>query len=486
MKKIIVTFLTTSSLCLGAEGLNSKKAGQSIIVDSPSSKNSRAPKFEGMDLSFLDVSLTDESIEAYRKKIEDSNKGHDPKEIWKNLNWDIDYFNRENLPVIVGELTDKEAFSTKREGKGLRFLDLPIHMPQQGWRIPQELEQFKEIIFKAIEHERILNPDFEKDRYVYITVDQGVVPPLKSQRRSGYHGDSYRKINTKNKEVTIPVDHLYVIYDNCPTLFTKGPYPLNGIDAENGDAVSQRFAEIAKDQKPILYPAYTLLRMDPYCVHDAGINDTEKSMSRTFVKISISKVKYAHLGNAINNLFTYDWPMVPRQGVPYTKEAIKQSSHRKDRDDFMEIVPSEIDFMTKKGDVKWASNKIQTVYKKAPVKAEPAVEGEILESRNDDFLITLNVAEKDDYKVTFYEGDQGFMSQERFKATYVPVPHREGWYQPIKVLRRAVSLIKDVRFKAPWGTMTYGKKGDYLVYISENDIHIVPKLNFEKSYEILD
>lgn len=488
MKTIPLCLLLTTSISMSwaIENLNAKKAPQKVIIDSPSAENSRTPKFRGMDVSFLDVILSDDFINRYRKSIEEKNKHHSPKILWENLDWNVEYYNRENLPVVIGELVDKKGFSKFLSQKGLRFLDLPIHMPGQGWRIPTELEQFKEVIAMAVEHERILNPTFENDHYVYITVDQGVVPPKESQRRAGFHGDSYRRIDTKNKQVTVPVDYLYVVYDNCPTRFVKGPFSFQDIDPENSEAVLAKFSSIAEKQKPVLYPNYTLVRMDPYCVHDAGTNETDQSVNRTFVKISVSKVKYAHLGNAKNNLFIYDWPMVPRHGVPYTKEAISESSHRKDRDEFLEIDPSEIDFMKKRSDVKWATNRIHTVYKTAPVKAEPAIEGEILHSRSDGFLITLNVAEKGDYKVTFYAEDQGFMSPERFEALYAPIPHRLGWYQPKKFLRRAVALTKDVRFKAPWGTITYGRKGDYLVYVNENDRHVVPKVNFENSYEILD
>lgn len=483
---ILIAYIFASSMCQASSELNITKIEQRNIVDSPSSKSSLTPKFLGLDTSFLNQMLEKSDGDKYRRHIENLNNEHNSERIWEKLNWDIRYYDRENLPIVIGEIEDKKTFSKKLDGKGLRFLDLPIHMPGQGWRIPQELEQFKEVISKAVGHERILNPFFEKDYYVYMTVDQGIVPPYKTQRRAGWHADSYRKINTtKNKIVNVPVDHIYVIYDCCPTPFLKGPFSLNYVDPEDVEAVNSAFSVQAKNQIEICYPEYTLLRMDPYCVHDAGMNKTTESLHRTFVKISISKVKYAHLGNATNHLFTYDWPMIPRYGVPYTKEAITQSSHRKDRDEFLEVNPSDINFMEKKSYVNWAMGKIQTVYKKAAVKAEPATEGDMIQTKSDGFLTTINVAEKGDYKVTFYEGDQGFMSLDRLKSRYKPIPYQKGWYQPLKVLRRAVILSKNIRFKAAWGTIAYGKKGNYLVYINEEDVYVVPKRNFEESYEIL-
>lgn len=174
-------------------------------------------------------------------------------------------------------------------------------MPNQGWRIPPQLEQFKEIIDKVISCERALNPDFEKDHYVYITVDQGKVLPHTAQRRSGWHGDSYRKIDSRKNDAMVKVDHLYVVADSCPTPFIPGPFSFEGINPENVDQVLEHFADVAKNQNVIKYPNYTILRMDPYCIHNVGINETDQSLNRTFIKISISQSKYCKLETLIIN-----------------------------------------------------------------------------------------------------------------------------------------------------------------------------------------
>ena len=338
----------------------------------------------------------------------------------------------------------------------------------------------------VVDHERLCMHDFEKNHYVYITVDQGWVEPATSQRRSGPHGDSYRRINTKNTSPVILVDHVYIAYDDCPTLFFEGPFSLDSIDPENIADVLELFKKNAEQKKPIFYPAYTVLRIDPYCVHDAGINTSDKPIYRTFVKISFSKLKYAHLGNAFNNLFMYDWPLTPRLVVPYTKEAIVLSAHRSDRDQFIEIDSHEIDFIHKKSCVPWAESHVYTIVRTGEVYAEPAQAGDLVEARSDDFLITVDVAQEGDYKVVFSHNNCGFMSAQKLYAMYSPDLNNNNWYHRKKMICRAVRLTKPVRMQASWGTLHYADAGDYLVYINEDDTYFVPKKLFEETSEILD
>ena len=102
-----------------------------------------------------------------------------------------------------------------------------------------------------------------------------------------------------------------------------------------------------------------------------------------------------------------------------------------------------------------------------------------------DFIITTNVAQKGDYKVKFASGDEGFLSEEKLKELFTPVPYNKNRYSPKKLIRRAVKLTKDVRMKAPWGTLHYASAGDYLVYIHESDCYFVPKYIFDEHTKFL-
>lgn len=477
MKRIVLIILFFSVLY-------AKQHAENITTGSPFSEKARIPTPVMLDSSFLENHTTEDSRAFYKSQIEAINPHH--KDIWQRKLWNLDFFNQKNLPVVVGQLKDPQAFSKFYINKGFRFLDLPIYMPDQGWRIPPELAQFKEVIQMAVEHERLCRPDFEKDHYVYITVDQGQVKPNKSQRRSGWHSDSYRRVDTSKYNANILTDHVYVIYDSCPTFFIEGPTPLGIIDPQNIGQVLTAFNDYGNRQAPVIYPNHTLLRLDPYCIHDAGQNTGSKTIERTFVKVSFSTIKYCHLGNAFNYLFRYNWPMVPRKDVPYTKEAMALSSHHKDRYLYIDINPHDINFINYKNDTLWAKPEILKAVKKGLIYAEPAVEGDMIETKRDNFLITINVAEKGDYKVWFDDGDVGFMSEKRFCSNYIPDPCHKNWYFPQKKVRYAVELTRDVCMQAPWGTLQYAQAGDYLVYLNDEDIHCVPKKLFEATYSILD
>ena len=455
-----------------------------IIVEAPTQNNPKIPSFHGMDISFIPKAMAQDQLENYKQKIRTLNIPLSDQDLFTKKLWDIDYYSEKHYPVVVGTVENEKTFSLQLDKHGLRFLDLPIYMPNQGWRIPPQLEQFKEIISKAVAYEYVINPNFKDSYYVYITVDQGIVPPHTAQRRSGWHGDSYLKIDTSQKNLHIETDDIYVAADNCPTPFLAGPFPLEGIDPENVDAVLERFATIAKGKTPDYYPSYTILKMDPYCVHNVGFNEGNKPIHRTFVKISFSKSKYRKLGNAHNQLFVYDWPMIPRHNVPYSSEAISQSAHRKDRDLFLEINPKEIDFTQPECSVPWAKPTIKKCFRINPVHAVKADEGEVLQTKIDDFLITIAVAGPNDWKVTNND-DTYFLSDDIFKKIYTKDSENGDQFLPIREDRSFVELSKDVRFMAPWGSLQYAKAGDMLIYKDEKDTYTVPHEWFQERYQVV-
>jgi hypothetical protein len=234
-----------------------KQALETVIIKSPSWEDPTIPTFKGLNTQFITKPLSPEEKSHILQEMLKLNPERSLEQLSQENYWDIDLYKKVNLPLIVGDIENKGLFSSKLGGHGLRFLDLPIYMPNQGWRIPSQLEQFKEIIEKVVTCERVLNPDFEKDHFVYITVDQGKVLPHTAQRRAGWHADSYRKIDSRRKHAKIAADHLYVVADGCPTPFVPGPFSFEGVDPENGDQALEHFADIAKSQTAVKYPNYT-------------------------------------------------------------------------------------------------------------------------------------------------------------------------------------------------------------------------------------
>lgn len=237
--------------------------------------------------------------------------------------WDPNEFKTFNghLPVEVDKLRYRWAFSARTDPP-VRVLDMPIHMPEQGWRIPAILNQWIEMINRCMADFATIEPDPYR-WYCYITVDQKPVGPGVSQRRPGAHSDSFLvdargvqiDVVAENRDyfgqvVNAEIDITYIAYDCMPTLFYAGPWWLDAPD--NCGLVLSSFDFQKKTMTPVTYPTYTALRLTPYCVHEALINATDEAIERTFVKLAFSRFRYNRQGNTHNDLFDYDWLMVPR------------------------------------------------------------------------------------------------------------------------------------------------------------------------------
>lgn len=229
--------------------------------------------------------------------------------------WNIEEFNKVNLPEVIGSITNRNRFS---EFNRTRVLDLPIHMPGQGWKIPSEINNFLEPIKLAAKAESRFG-DFLNTHYVYVTIDQKVVQAGKTGRRAGAHSDAYIEVDEEQLDLIAEnadaiakekqeVSHTYVIADQVPTEFFNAKFPL--VDSSCNGGSLKTFDEIAEKAEIITYPGYTLLRMDPYVVHRSAL--VTETMERTFMKISFSRKKYARKGNTVNPGFEYDWELTAR------------------------------------------------------------------------------------------------------------------------------------------------------------------------------
>ena len=227
--------------------------------------------------------------------------------------WDINEFNKVNLPDVVGTI-NQYPFSVFN---GTRILDMPVFMPDQGWRIPSNIINFLEPVVMAANFEHRYGR-FEEEHYVYVTIDQKVVKAGKTARRSGAHSDAYIESKGAQVDLTLEtsdaiqeqageVSHTYILYDCVPTEFFDVAFPL--VDTSH-DGSLKTFDEIANSVQAVTYPAYTMLKLDPFVVHRCAINTAEQP--RTFMKVSFSKKKYARIGNTINPLFNYNWEMTMR------------------------------------------------------------------------------------------------------------------------------------------------------------------------------
>ena len=228
----------------------------------------------------------------------------------KRENWDIEKFNRINLPEVVGLIQDPKGFS---KNNGIRVLDMPVKMVGTNLRFPKNIKKtYQDIVRQAIEKE-VMDHGSIDDFYVYITIDQKMVKKGKTGRRAGAHSDGY--IERENKQIDITenaydivstekgeVSHTYIVHSNTPTEFFNAKFPILDSSCEGS---MKTFDSIAQESEIISYNNFTLLKMTPFVVHRCGI--VKEDGPRTFMKISISRKKYAREGNTKNELFHYNW-----------------------------------------------------------------------------------------------------------------------------------------------------------------------------------
>lgn len=234
----------------------------------------------------------------------------------KREQWDINRFDTINLPAVIMRVEDTESFSDMTQP--VRVLDLPVYMPKQGLRIPDYIKPvFQDIIKHIISHEDNCYGDMD-DHYVYVTLDQKVVPKGKTGRREGAHSDAY--IEREGEQIDITensgdvvkneegdISNTYIVYDCLPTEFFTEKFPLNDTTCEGS---LKTFDEISNSATPVKFPPYYVLKLTPYVVHRASV--CQETTERTFMNVSVSKKQYRREGNTINPLFDYDWEYTPR------------------------------------------------------------------------------------------------------------------------------------------------------------------------------
>jgi len=230
--------------------------------------------------------------------------------------WDIAEFGREHLPAVVGRLEGPHTFGIRLARGPVRVLDMPIKFPEDEWAIPINVTfVVGDAIALAAEYENAIEPI--EDKYVYITVDQKPVAPGTTQRREGWHSDAYlTDDHGRQYDITAPaegpgdVERTYICYDRLATVFAPGPWALSA--PNDCETVLREFAEQIDPVRAVVHEPYTVLGLDPYCVHNGAPNRSSVEIPRTFVKVQFSRRMYNRQGNTHNILLSYQWDMVPR------------------------------------------------------------------------------------------------------------------------------------------------------------------------------
>lgn len=214
------------------------------------------------------------------------------------------------------------------------------------------------------------------------------------------------------------------------------------------------------------------------------MNNSGAEQDRTFVQIKVTEDVHNKDGNAHNHLFYYNWPMTPRDPNTRNHPNTITGWNRKDRHKFKLILPADIDFTKDVCDVPWAEKDLFMASKTQSVKAEPAIAGKELVTELDGFIITINVARKNDWLITTQQGDQYYLSDKQFKSLYAQTADKNGYHTPLPNALKMARLTTDVCLLGPWGGLQYVPAGSVLAYRSQHDVYAIHKKSFDASYEI--
>lgn len=216
--------------------------------------------------------------------------------------WDMKRFQEPRAPLIVGKVADSSTFS---DGANVHICDLPIKFPGSAYLVPMELDPFRSVIQACIDFEAGLNPHIA-EYYAYLTLQRSVVAPGEASRGTGPHTDSVqgRRILPKR-----PIEHGYACVDRDPTVYFTHGFDMSGVD-EHLDYLPAVFLSQVDSNRTYRPKPYEVLFFDAYCVHSAVPSLT--GGRRTFFRLILSLRPFDRAGNTRNEMFDYDWQMVPR------------------------------------------------------------------------------------------------------------------------------------------------------------------------------
>jgi fructose-1,6-bisphosphatase/inositol monophosphatase family enzyme len=428
----------------------------------------------------LAATLRTAPVEIVRRRLVELNPHHDHRRLLATPTWDIGNYNRANRPALVASLPDdcRARFSEQR---GDRVQDLCFRMPGQGWKLPALLLPYLDAIRLSIEAERALNDDFaahEDDYHAYITIDQKLVPPHRTQRRQGFHGDAFMTPENADLGQSALSENTYLVCDALPTEFRDGPFDITDVYPDIAGCLA-RFDAIAAAQPAVTFPPYALIRITPFDVHSPAVNHADEPLVRTFIKITFSRERFNRQGNAVNPLLRYDsWFWVPRNPEIRNLRNVIVDWDRTDADDFLSVQsPTQLS-------PDWCDLNVFWAYKTEGVRAERARKGQSLQTTVDGFAVSVNIAQDGDWLITTRKGDQYFLSDEKVRARYHGEPAADGTLLPSPDPLPMVRITRPIRFRAPWGAMQYAPAGSVLV-LKQNDVYAIHATNFAASYRRL-
>lgn len=269
---------------------------------------------EGSDLSVI---KTEETVKALQER---TNRDMGSK-------WNPEELKTPRLPVLFDQVTNKTPFDTPvtlqsrmtkcsiPEGltvkatkadptfvneNGLYVEDIPIKFPDTDYRVPEIIwNNFGDLLTQQMELEKKINPHID-EQYVYLTIQQGMVGALKTQRRGGIHLDGYQKPSI----VPQLIQHQISVTNALPTVFFAAAANENTVNLPKKELFGA-LAEDCRNAPSYQPPSYHLHLLNAYCPHEPAAEQDEQF--RTFIRFSISSLPFMGADNTRNPLFDYEW-----------------------------------------------------------------------------------------------------------------------------------------------------------------------------------
>lgn len=403
---------------------------------------------------------------------------------FKRTKWDTATLNQINLPIIVGNINRPDERARFSDATLPQVFDMPIYMPDQGWKIPTELAPYQSVLAKIVAAESLANPEITECN-AYVTRDSGVVFPDGLARRGGKHVDGF--LTSANaqaaRDKVIYGDNTYIVSDSpyLQTEFYPGPFDLRDINQDNPQAVLNAFEVQGRDMPYRQFNPYDIARLSTNNVHAVHPNLTHFYLLRSFLKVTFSERLFNRGGNTVNPNFNYRFVYVPRDNGRNTQNFIGVAPAG-----FEEVDLRDVDFTTMRFP-QWLSSKPFGVSKRADlhITATPAVEGEMLTTEVNGHEVTTNIARFGDMKVSRTPKDSYFLGS-NFRFLYSPIGKNKE-YRPLPRLLKAAAVQKNVTFPAPWGTRQSIPAGGYIVNDPKSgEVWGVHKESFDATYQEQD
>lgn len=155
---------------------------------------------------------------------------------------------------------------------------------ESTYHIPDNISQLVDSVISSINVLSHYMYDNDYRYYCYLTIKKMYVQPNGVGNRDGWHIDGFKSDQ-----------HNFIWFDHIPTEVSIGEFELT-----NDHDKSLIEMRDANHDNIIQLDCNTLYDLDQNIIHRPNINNSDKSILRTFIKITYSKELFNCFGNAWN------------------------------------------------------------------------------------------------------------------------------------------------------------------------------------------